>query len=435
MSENNAVDLFRRKAKGAASIEHVLSAFESVLPDESTEFGVRKEKGVSIDAARRAANQKALDVLNRVTDPTQLTEEDKAALKAYSGEGGIGGSTSEYYTPVFLAQGAWSALKAYGVENGNVCEPSCGTGVFNNTKPEGFVITGTEVSQVSSRINQLLHPEDAIHNAPFEELARDTPDGYFDAFIGNVPFGDSRSEYANIDPEYKKTKTIEEYFVLRAIDKTKAGGLIVLVVPTQIVDSKKLSKFRRKVAQKAEFLGAHRIPSGTFGESGSAEVVTDVLVLRKHSDDMAQLIADKSSAALVEANVYWETFINGKWFDNEGRKYIHGEVLVGAGNWGSDVVRVPNLPQVQAGQSRLTDEQLTEKSNVIDAHNKTIQKQLANKFKSRIDWDLLQVAEPVVVNYIDGDRRMINGRLHEMEQGVWSLVPITDEAGRFDKQL
>lgn len=423
--------LFLARARRATGIRGILSAFDACLPKSNKAFGVEMV-GSNADE-RRKANAAAISVLESNPDPTLLTDQEKQALRGYTGRGGIGDSTNEYYTPKALASGVWDLLKSFGFSGGNVCEPSCATGVFNETKLENTIITGAEVDPTSSRINQLLHPDDTIHNMPFEALAKVTPDGTFDAVIGNAPFGARMNAFANQDDAYRDMKTNEQYFVMRSIDKVKPGGLVVLIVNTAIVSTKSLNKFRAKVARKAEFLGAHRIPSGTFGASGSDSVVTDVVVFRKHPEDLAERIENLQDSVLKDANVLWDTFISGNWFKEDGRKFVHGEVLEGAGQWGSDLVVIPGLPKAEAGQ-RLTAEQRIEKLNKIDGHNAAIAKKLSMKFDSRIDWDLLESAEPVTPTYTDGDRRMINGRWYEMELGQWLPVPVAESSGTLDAE-
>lgn len=425
-------NLFKTRAARADGIRGILSAFDACLPKPVTDFGVERIDGAgSVSEARLKANAEALAVLNSEPDPLLLTDEQKEKLRGYTGRGGIGDSTNEYYTPKVIASAVWDMLASYGFEGGNVLEPSCATGVFNETKLPGAIITGAEVDPTSSQINQLLHPDDTIYNMPFEALAKVTPDGTFDAVVGNAPFGTRMNTFANQDDAYRDMKTNEQYFVMRSIDKVKPGGLVSLIVNTSIVSTKSMRKFRAAVAKKAEFLGAHRFPSGVFGASGSESVVTDVVVFRKHPDDLAERIADLPDSVLKDANVLWDTFLSGNWFKEDGIKFVHGEVLEGAGNWGSDLVVIPGLPKAEDGK-RLTADQRIEKANKIDAHNAMMAKNLSKRFDSRIDWALLQSAEPDLPSYTDGDRRTINGRWHEMVDGQWLPVAVLETAGGLD---
>lgn len=423
---------FLIKAKRTDSISELIRIFDSFLASKNSHFGVLKKHRVSIDKTRIEANLKATQLLKNITNPLLVTEEEKDILRGYTGEGNIGGSTDEYYSPTWLAKGAWDLLAAYGAAKGNICEPAAGTGVFNGTKPEGVIMTATELSETSSRINQILHPEDEIRNTNFEKFAADeSTDETFDAVVGNVPFGQSRGEFANDDPSYKHRTTKETYFVDRAIDKVKPKGFITLVVPQNIVSSKKLVKFRSDISRKAEFLGAHKIASGAFANQGSDSVVTDVIVLRKHSNEMAEIINETSDKDLKEANVLWATFIRGEWFKKEGRPFIHGEIAEGEANYGGDLFRIPGLPKPQQGK-QLTAEETALRNDLIASHNSSTARAMSKKFESRIRWDLLEATEPTPISYMEGDSRLINNRWHEMVDGDWLPIKLSNTKGLLD---
>lgn len=245
-------------------------------------------EGKSYDRLRREANQKAIDLLNSLVDGATLTDEQRQILAGYTGEGGIGGSVSEYYTPKPIAEGVWEIMKLYGADVGNTLEPSAGTGVFNETKPVGTVMTATEISSVSGRINQLLHPEDSVQISPFEQLAINTPNDSFDHVVGNVPFG-GRDNTRNIDKPYAEETDMGSYFMLRMLDKIKPGGFMCVIVPPSIVSGSNMKRLRLRLSRKAEFLGAHRLPTGTFDANGTSTVV-DVVLMRKHPAEMAEKI-------------------------------------------------------------------------------------------------------------------------------------------------
>jgi hypothetical protein len=115
------------------------------LRGPAVQFGVKKEPGVSMARARKEANEKAIELLGTLdkSDGTELTQEQRQILAAYTGEGGIGGSDSEYYTPQPIAEGIWEVMKLYGADSGNTLEPSSGVGVFHETKPAGTIMTAT----------------------------------------------------------------------------------------------------------------------------------------------------------------------------------------------------------------------------------------------------------------------------------------------------
>lgn len=381
-----------------SNIKQIVRLIRSLSnPRQAVLFGVQKQDGASIERERRQANQEAITLLNSLKEGDELTDAQRQTLAGYTGEGGIGGSEYEYYTPQYVAEGIWDLLGAYGVKGGLGLEPSAGAGVFQETKPAGVIMQAAEISDISGRINQLLHPEDNVKIAPFEDLARSTPDNTYDHCVGNVPFGKSRGGFAERDPAYKN-ETLAGYFVLRPIDKVRPGGLITLIVPNGLTHNASEKKLREKVSRKAEFLGAHRLPSGTFANNGTATVV-DVWVLRKHPEDLAELVEAGDDKVLREANVLWETFITGKWFEREGRKFIHGEMSVeGRDKFARLVVKA--------------DGQITKAS---------VKSALAKRFESRIDWSLLELHEPTTATVADGEKRLINGVWKVWLGGRWLL--------------
>ena len=376
----------------------------------NTDFGLQA-RGVK---AREQLNATARDILSRVDSLDDLSEEDIAVLKQYSGRGGTSvNSQFEYYTPTPVASGVWDILKEHGFTTGNVLDPATGAGVFSATKPEGTIVTGTDIDPTGSKIASLLHPEDSISNQSFESLAVKTPDDHFDSVVGNVPFGDARGKSIHDDPAYKDEKRLERYFILRALDKTKAGGLACLVVPTNIVGAKseRWRRFRIALSKKAEFLGAHKLPSKTFGAQGT-DTVTDIIVLKKHPRDLLERIEDLPFDTLKETNVVWETFVDGRYWLEDGRPFIQGKWVpkVDGDRWSREVVDGDIDPMA-------------------------IKTKLAIKFQSRIDWDALESAPANVPSYVDGDQKMINGRQYELTNGQWVPVVETMTTTAIDKAL
>lgn len=366
------------------------------------EFGLQKS---GIKTRERINSQVAsiVDQIQAGRDPNSLTADEMALFKQYSGKGGLTeNSQYEYYTPTHVAEGVWDMLKANGLGSGNILEPSTGAGVFSATKSQGIVITGTEIDPIAATVNKVLHPDDHIFNQSFEKLAVATPDNFFDGVIGNVPFGDVRGAAANDDPQYKKEKFIERYFINRVIDKTRPGGLIALVVPTRVIGGtqSQWKKFRAEISRKAEFLGGHKLPSKTFGKQGT-DVVTDILVLRKHSEDLLGKIDGYTVETLQSANVLWDEFISGKYWQGEGRKYIKGQYVP------------PNKDDFRPMEKVIADEGMTDQA---------LKQSLAVHFDSRIDWAILDSVEPVINYYSEGDRRIIAGKEYEFDGSSWSEV-------------
>ncbi|HAV1601568.1 TPA: DEAD/DEAH box helicase family protein [Enterobacter hormaechei subsp. xiangfangensis] len=383
---------------GASSFSDLIRIIESIstAARQKVEYGVTKVKGTSIERTRRNANAAAISLLSTLPDDfdgRNLTDEQRSTLAAYTGEGGIGGSEYEYYTPQHVAAGMWDMMKAMGAGTGHILEPSAGAGIFHEEKPRGVLMSAAELSPISGRINQLLHPEDRVQIGPFETLANNTEDETYDHIIGNVPFADNRGSTANLDLPYASVENVGHYFVLRTLDKLKAGGLSCLIVPVGFTSGSTHKKFRAQVSRKAEFLGAHRLPSGTFDENGTATPV-DVWVLRKHPSSMADTILELSDNVLEGCNVLWPTFINGKWFELDGRRFQYGEAsYTGVGNFKRLVIK---------------NDQIT---------NPDMRKKLAHRFDSRITWEDLGESEPDIKPMVEGEKRFINGVWYEMRGG------------------
>lgn len=378
-----------------SSVSEILKYIRAITSRRAPiKYGVEKVEGKSYDRLRREANQKAIDLLNSLVDGATLTDEQRQILAGYTGEGGIGGSVSEYYTPKPIAEGVWEIMKLYGADVGNTLEPSAGTGVFNETKPVGTVMTATEISSVSGRINQLLHPEDSVQISPFEQLAVSTPNDSFDHVVGNVPFG-GRDNTRNIDKPYAEETDMGSYFMLRMLDKIKPGGFMCVIVPPSIVSGSNMKRLRLRLSRKAEFLGAHRLPTGTFDANGTSTVV-DVVLMRKHPAEMAEKIPLVDESTLESANVLWPTFISGKWFEKDGRRFVHGT-------------------QEKGFQGRIE----VRADGQID--NQALKAKLIHRFESRIDWSLLDMAEPSpTADVVDeGEMRLINGVWQKYAGGRW----------------
>ena len=369
-------------------------------PDSYKQGGSPYGLKVRGKVAREKLNEQCRAILERVTSAEELTPEDREILLQYSGRGGLTvNSQYEYYTPTPVAEGVWGAMLANGFANGNVLDPCCGAGVFSGTKPGGVVITGNDLDPTGSRIAALLNPEDHVSTQPFERVATSVADDTFDSAIGNVPFGNARGASMHEDPAYKKERLIERYFILRILDTIKPG-VACLVCPTNIVGNtgRKWEEFRIALSKKAEFLGAHKLPSKTFSAQGT-DTVVDVVVLRKHGRDLLDKIEDIPFDTLKRANVVWDEFVKGRYWAGEGRQFIMGKYI----------------PK-KAGE-RFSREIV---DGEIDSGD--LKAKLAQKFSSRIDWDILDMAEPITRAYAEGDRRSIGEIMYELRGGAWERV-------------
>lgn len=264
-------------------------------------------------------------VVARLAEGGPYSDADLEMFRQYSGNGGCGDSLNEFYTDPGVARSMWEAIRALGVEHGTALEPSCATGVFLHTAPEGFRVTGVELDPVSAQVASALHGDrHEIHTASLERFAT-TDDRQFDVVIGNPPYG-PRGFLAKDDK--KDISTAEQYFTDTALDKCKPGGIVALVVPTGIMDSKSARGFRQTMLTKGEFLGAQRMPNTAF-EHSHTEVTTDVIYLRKRPDDVAGALGTLGQAELQKLGVWDPEFLAGEYFTGRGAENVLGTMTEG----------------------------------------------------------------------------------------------------------
>lgn len=183
-----------------------------------------------------------------------------------------------FYTPPAVAAAVGEALVQFGFQGGNVLEPSMGTGHFFGTMPEqmrGSRLFGVEKDGISGRIAKLLYPQAEIQIKGFEETG--FPDNFFDVVVGNVPFGDFKVYDRRYNAENFK---IHDYFVAKSIDKVRPGG-IVAVITTKGTMDKKGGSVRKYLAERAELVGAVRLPNSAFKADAGTEVTSDILFFQK----------------------------------------------------------------------------------------------------------------------------------------------------------
>lgn len=292
-------------------------------PSSITPFGVAA--GVT-EGERRALNARAVEIINSKS-ADQLTDEDREVLSKYSGTGGIGDSLNEFYTDTRVAGAIWKSLYDMGLPEGaEAFEPSCATGVFMHTAPAGVRVTGVEMDPNSAKIGEYLHGgEHEYHNASLERFATQDP-RRFDAVIGNPPFGLRGSLLKDDKPDLS---TAESYFIDTALDKCKPGGMVALVVPTGVLDSKTGRAFRERMLRKGQFLGAMRMPNTAFKHAHTG-VTTDVIYLRKRPDDVAGALMTVPQETLRKLGVWDEDFLSGAYFtEGEGKDNILGTMTDG----------------------------------------------------------------------------------------------------------
>ena len=199
-----------------------------------------------------------------------LTPEEYAAARE--------STLTAFYTPPEVITAIYKAMEQMGFKEGNLLEPSCGIGNFIGMLPksmENAKVYGVELDTVSAGIAQQLYQKSSIAAQGFEEV--NVPDSFFDGVIGNVPFGDFKVS----DKRYDKYNfLIHDYFFAKSLDKLRPGGAMALVTSKGTMD-KENSSVRKYIAQRAELLGAIRLPNNTFKGNAGTEVVSDILFLQK----------------------------------------------------------------------------------------------------------------------------------------------------------
>ena len=251
----------------------------------------------NLDAIRTL---KAIEAENRTA-----TAEEQAVLAQYVGWGGLADFFDEknarygelkdlltdaeyaaarestltaFFTPPVVIRSIYAALGQMGFTQGNILEPSCGIGNFLGMLPEdmsGSKLYGVELDDLSGRIARQLYQKSSIAVQGYEKTA--FPDNFFDVAIGNVPFG----QFHVPDKRYDRLNfPIHEYFIAKALDQVRPGGVIAVVTSSYTMD-KRTASARKYIAQRAELLGAIRLPNNAFKAAAGTEVVSDILFLQK----------------------------------------------------------------------------------------------------------------------------------------------------------
>ena len=262
--------------------------------------------GAGTPGTRFNNNVRAIRLLKKLEREERFaTPEEQAVLAQYVGWGGLSDCFDErhskyaelkalltedeyeaaaestltaFYTPPVVIRSIYQALENMGFKAGNLLEPSCGIGNFIGMRPEsltGSKIYGIELDGISGRIAQQLYQKSSIAVQGFEKT--DLPDSFFDAAIGNVPFGPFKVPDKRYD---KHNFLIHDYFFARTLDKVRPGGIIAFVTSKGTMDKENPS-VRKYIAQRADLLGAIRLPNNTFKDAAGTEVTSDILFFQK----------------------------------------------------------------------------------------------------------------------------------------------------------
>ena len=300
-------------------IQKLLEQEKTVPPEEKTEtlatdrhnFRINDDAiGVGGAKEKFRNNMAAINLLHELEIENRLaTPEEQEVLSRYVGWGGLSKAFDEhnaawaeefkelyaslspeeyraamestltaFYTPPVVIKAMYDALDRLGFSQGNILEPSCGTGNFFGLLPESMQnskLHGVEIDSLTGRIAKQLYQKANIAIEGFEKT--NLPDDHFDVVLGNVPFGEIRVN----DSRYNAQKfLIHDYFFAKALDKVRAGGVVMFITSKGTMD-KASPEVRKYIAQRAELLGAIRLPDNTFKANAGTEVTSDILILQK----------------------------------------------------------------------------------------------------------------------------------------------------------
>ena len=346
-------------------------------------------------------NYAAISVLKKCQEENRFaTPEEQIILSKYVGWGGIpeafdpgvGSWQTEYqmlqniltpeeydsarastltafYTPPAVINGIYKALEQMGFREGNILEPSCGIGNFIGLLPQSMQeakVYGVEIDTISAGIAQQLYQKSSIAAQGFEEAS--LPDSFFDAVVGNVPFGD----FKVADKRYDKYNfLIHDYFFAKSLDKLRPGGIMALVTSKGTMD-KENSAVRRYIAQRAELIGAIRLPNDTFKGNAGTEVVSDILILQKR-DRIIDIMPDWVQLDTTEDGIKMNAYFV------QHPEMVLGEMKMVSGRFGPEATCVPYegadlaaqleeaIANIHGEISEYETEELTEEDNSIPA--------------------------------------------------------------------
>ncbi len=291
--------------------EKVTTLHPTIPDSEKHNFRITDDNlGVGGPKEKFRNNMAAINLLHELEFENRLaTPEEQEILSKYVGFGGLADAFDEskanwadeykelivtlspeeyaaarestltaFYTPPVVIRAMYEALGNMGFSEGNILEPSCGTGNFIGMLPDNMQKSkffGVELDSLTGRIAQQLYQKSGITVQGYENAS--LPDSFFDVAIGNVPFG----QFKVIDKKYDKNNwLIHDYFFGKTLDKVRPGGVIAFITSSGTMD-KRNSNVRKYIAQRAELLGAIRLPNNTFKANAGTEVTSDILFLQK----------------------------------------------------------------------------------------------------------------------------------------------------------
>ena len=339
--------------------------------DDRRNYHIRtNDLGAGVPIERFYHNVHAIELLHKLESENRLaTPDEQDILSQYVGWGGLPqffeesnahyaelktlltedeydaareSTLTAFYTPPVVIRAMYQGLANLGFQTGNILEPSCGVGNFMGLLPENMEnskMYGVELDSISGRIAQQLYQKNSIAVQGFEKT--DLPDSFFDVAIGNVPFG----TFKVLDKKYDKYNfLIHDYFFARTLDKVRPGGVVAFITSKGTMDKENPS-VRKYIAQRADLLGAIRLPNDTFKAAAGTEVTSDILFLQKRSGmtdlepDWVQLDTDEKG---LKMNAYFVSH----------PEMVLGQMQEVSGPYGMETACIPQ--EGQSLESQLT---------------------------------------------------------------------------------
>lgn len=344
--------------------ENTSTAFQTVPESEKHNFSITDDNlGIGGPKEKFQNNMAAVNLLHELEFDNRLaTPEEQEILSKYVGFGGLADAFDEskeawsneykelivtlspdeyasarestltaFYTPPVVIRAMYDALQNMGFSDGNILEPSCGTGHFIGMLPQSMQNSkfyGVELDSISGRIARQLYQKSNIAVQGYEKAS--LPDSFFDVAIGNVPFG----QFKVVDKKYDKNNwLIHDYFFGKTLDKVRPGGIIAFITSSGTMD-KKNPAVRKYIAQRAELLGAVRLPNNTFKANAGTEVTSDIIFLQKRDT----LVNDEPDWVFLDRDENGNEM--NKYFVDNPEKVL-GEMVMESSQFGQSLTCKP----------------------------------------------------------------------------------------------
>ena len=397
---NNDLEIGGAKAKFKANIAAIETLQKIEIENryatpEEQEIMSRYTGWGGLSEAFDSSKEKWTEEYNRLKE--LLTEEEYKSAKA--------SVLDSFYTPPYIIESIYSALKNMGFDGGNILEPALGTGNFLGKMPESTYkesrIYGTEIDSISGRIAKRLYPDADISITGFEK--KDFPDSFFDIAVGNVPFGGFKVPDRRYD---KYNFAVHDYFFAKTLDKVRPGGIVAFITSKGTLDKANPS-VRKYISQRAELLGAVRLPNTAFKSYAGTEVTSDIIFLQKRE----RMIDIAPEWVYTEADGNGFT-CNRYFIDNPDMilgKTVEGNKLYGKGTMVIPFENSDLKEQLQKAVLKIKGEYCKESAVIAD---------VSNTKKSAFVPEVLP-ADPGVKNFTYTE---INGKIFYRENSIMTEI-------------